>query len=209
MPLFKSIAIDNQTHILIWEITETEKELSKEIKLSKTSTNRLQKMKSEMHRRAFLSVRNILAIANYEDADLTYNERGKPFLSDGVHISITHSNQYAGVIFGGNPVGIDIEKQRDKITRVSSKFISEKEEQYLIKDSQQHKIEKLTFIWCAKEAIYKLHGKHGLSFKNNMDVAPFDTHNLQTKACVNYKENIIFHDLNGLEFNGFTCAFVN
>lgn len=207
MPLYKSIAVDNETHILIWEITESEEELMSELRLVKQSVKRLQKMKSQMHRRAFLSVRKLIMIADYKDDDLTYNDNGKPFLSDGVHISITHSYQYAAIILGANPVGIDIEKQKEKITKISSKFITEEEQQYL--DNFENKIEGLTFIWCAKEAIYKLHGKNGLSFKNNISVAPFERNSLQTKASVHYKEQVIFHELNGLKFNGFTCVFVN
>ena len=73
MPLYKSIALDNETHVLIWEITESEEELQKTIKLGKVSKERLASMKSEIHRRAYLSVRHLLAIAQYSDEDLTYS----------------------------------------------------------------------------------------------------------------------------------------
>ena len=206
MPLYKSIALDNETHVLIWEITESEEELQKPIKLGKVSKERLASMKSEIHRRAYLSVRHLLAIAQYSDEDLTYSEEGKPKLHDGVYVSISHSHEYAGVIFSSKPVGIDIEKERDKIELIASKFISKKEEEYL--DSMSNKIKALTFIWCAKESMYKLYGKKGVSFKEHMDVAPFHLNELQTKSSINYEGDINFYEVYSVEFNGFISTFV-
>jgi len=208
MPLYKSIAIDNETHLLIWEITESEDDLKSSIKLGVVSTQRLTSMKSEVHRRAYLSVRHLLAIAQYTDEDLTYSSEGKPMLSDGVCVSITHSHQYSGIIFSSKPVGIDIEKQRDKIELIANKFISPKEEEYMAKIPAKEKVKALTFIWCTKESMYKLYGEKGVSFKEHMDVAPFQLVELQTKGSINFKESINFFDVYSVEFNGFICVFV-
>ena len=207
MPLNKSIAVDQETHVLIWEITESESDLKAPIKLGNYSQERLVSMKSELHRKAYLSVRHLLAIAQYTDEDLSYNEHGKPKLSDGVEISITHSGQYAAIILSSKPVGIDIEKQRDKIERIAHKFVSSKEEEYLLAIAER--IKALTIIWGAKESIYKLYGEKGLSFKQHMDLAPFDVLEPQTKASVNYKGQITFYEVHAFEFNGFTCVFVH
>ena len=206
MPLYKSIAVDPETHVLIWEITESESDLKSSIQLGDNSLQRLASMKSGLHRRAYLSVRHLLAIAQYSDVDLSYNEHGKPKLSDGVEISITHSGEYAGIILSSKPVGIDIERQRDKITRIAHKFISSKENEYLMAIAE--KIKALTIIWGVKEAVYKLYGEKGLSFKQHVDVAPFEVAKPQTKASVNYKGEINFYEVHAFEFNGYTCVFV-
>ena len=169
MPLNKSIAVGEETHVLIWKITESELDLKALIELGDNSKQRLASMKSELHRRAYLSIRHLLAIAQYSDEDLCYTEHGKPKLSDGVEISITHSGEYAGIILSSKPVGIDIEKQRDKIECIAHKFISPKEQEYL--QAITERIKALTIIWGAKESIYKLYGEKGLSFKQHMDVA--------------------------------------
>ena len=207
MPLYKSIAVDHETHVLLWEITESESDLKGPIKLGENSLLRLASMKSELHRRAYLSVRHLLAIAQYSDEDLSYTEHGKPKLSDGVEISITHSGEYAAIILSAKPVGIDIEKQRDKIEYIADKFISLKENEYLIHTTER--IRALTIIWGAKESMYKLYGQKGVSFKQHMDVAPFDASVPQTKASINYKEVITFYEVHAFEFNGFTCVFVH
>ncbi len=206
MPLYKSIAVDQETHVLIWEITESEEALKKNIDLGVNSAQRLLSMKSELHRRGYLSVRHLLAIAQYTDSDLSYTEHGKPKLSDGVEISITHSYEFAAIILSSKPVGIDIEKQRSKIVRIANKFVSAKENEYLMAVAER--IRALTIIWGAKESIYKLYGEKGLSFKQHIDVAPFQVSEPQTKASVNYNEQINFYEVNSLEFKGFTCVFV-
>ena len=82
MPLFKTIIHDSTTKILVWKIDETLEQLQKEILLTSNSKIRVDGMKSELHRRAFLCVRKLLAIENYCDADLIYDASGKPFLVD-------------------------------------------------------------------------------------------------------------------------------
>ncbi len=205
MPLYKSIAVDNETHILIWKITESENELASGISLAKKSTKRIQSMKSEMHRKAYLSVRHLLAIAQYTDKDLTYNEAGKPKLSDGVCISITHSHQFSAIILSAKPVGIDIEKQRDKIKNIANKFISNKENEWLCKHQSHLKL--LTTIWGAKESIYKLYGQPGLSFKQHIEIAPFTVNENFTRASVHFKDEIEFFDVFYLDFEEFTCVY--
>ena len=203
MPLYKSIAVDDETHILIWKITESEQQL--DIPLGNNSTERIAGMKSELHRRAYLSVRHLLAIADYSDTDLIYSEAGKPSLSDGVFISITHSHEFSAIILSSKPVGIDIEKQRDKIIRIEDKFVSDKEKEYL--EQSENRIKTLTILWGAKEALYKLYGTTGLSFKNHIDVAPFNLTANYTKASINFDKKMTFYEIIFTEFESFTCVY--
>lgn len=206
MPLYKSIAVNDETHVLIWHITESEQDLAAPVTLENYSKKRISSMKSEIHRRAYLSVRHLLAIANYTDADLTYNKNGKPSLSDGVEISITHSYEFAAIILGAQPVGIDIEKQREKITRIANKFVSDKEFEYLDKTSKDY-LKKLTTIWGAKEAVYKLYGQPGVSFLQHIIVAPFELEKRITKSLLCFDEVQETYETDFLDFNGFTCVY--
>lgn len=205
MPLYKSIAVDPETHVLIWKITESEKNLAAPITLGINSTQRIKGMKSQLHRRAYLSIRHLLAIAGYTDTDLTYSQEGKPNLSDGVFISITHSYEFSAIILSAKPVGIDIEKQRDKIERIAHKFVSDKEQEYLSKF--KHKIRALTTIWGAKESLYKLYGVAGLSFKQHIEVAPFEQEKGYTKSSIHYEKHLEFYEISFSEFEGFTCVY--
>ena len=96
MPLYKTITVSNTTKVLIWKIEESFEELSKAMMLTQKSQNRVDNMKSDLHKRGFMSVRHLLAVAGYQDNDLFYDEIGKPHLKDGNCISITHSFVFSG-----------------------------------------------------------------------------------------------------------------
>ena len=158
MPLYKTIFLNPSAQILVWEITESYQELFDEVVLNESNLNRLNCMKSEMHQRAFLSVRKLFQQAGYTDFDLYYDEFGKPHLHDGKHISITHSHQFSAIILSDAVVGIDIELQREKIIRIADKF-ADSEFLFLEKENNEEYIRKLTVIWGAKEAVLKLETK--------------------------------------------------
>jgi len=190
---------------LIWKIEESYEELSKGIKLTNHSASRVEKMKSEIHRKGFLSVRHLLKAFGYTDYDMHYDEYGKPHLKNGKQISITHSFNFAGVIIGVQNVGIDIEKQRDKIKRIAHKFV--RLEADFVNKHNELIVRVLTVIWGAKESLYKLFGKTGLSFEENMQIAPFDLNDQCTKGTVIYNNKKRYFDINYMEFEGFTCVY--
>ncbi len=205
MPLYKTITPNSQTTVKIWKITESYDDLMDPITLKPENLERVLGMKSELHRRGFLSVRHLLAEFGYQDSDLFYDENGKPHLHDGKHISITHSFIFSAVIVSENITGIDIEKQRDKITIIAHKFL-DYEFDYLNETDEDY-IKKLTRIWCVKESLYKLFATPGLSFKDHCLVIPFAIEDDKTFAWIDYNNKKYRYNINFLEFEGFTCAY--
>jgi phosphopantetheinyl transferase len=145
MPLYKTINFSPTTQILVWKITESLSQLCKEVTLNATNTLRFNGMKSDLHQRAFLSVRKLLQDKGYSDFDLEYDQFGKPHLKDGKHISISHSHEFSTIIISDQKVGIDIELQREKIIKIADKFV-DYEFEFLNKQSQEEYIRKLTVI---------------------------------------------------------------
>lgn len=206
MPLYKTITVSKATKVYIWKVTESESELSKNIQLTQHCKNRMLGMKSEMHRRAFLSIRHLLKVANYEDKHLIYNEFGKPHLRDGNHISISHSHNFTAIIISSNiEVGIDIEKQRDKILRIAYKFTPI--EEYRTLANTDAIIRKLTAVWGSKESLYKIYAQQGLSFLNHINVQDFSLADEKTTAEILYKGKKSDYSISFLEFEGFTCVY--
>lgn len=163
-------------------------------------------MKSEMHRRGFLSIRHLLAEEGYVDEDLVYDEAGKPHLKDGKKISITHSNNFTGIIVSDErEVGIDIEKQRDKILRIAHKFTPV--EEYKTIANADVLIRKLTIIWGCKESLYKIYAEPGLSFLRHIDIMDFSMADEKTSGEILYKGKTSYYDIAFLEFEGFTCVY--
>lgn len=205
MPLYKTLTPNSHTCVKIWKITESYDDLLRPTRLKPENMQRVLGMKSELHRRGFLSVRHLLAEFGYCDADLFYDQNGKPHLKDGKHISITHSFTFSGVVVSDTEVGIDIEKQRLKIGVIAHKFM-DYEYQYL-DDSDKLYIQKLTVIWCIKESLYKLFATPGLSFLQNTLVIPFTVDEGTTVAWIDYDDKKYRFDTVFFEFEGFTCAY--
>lgn len=207
MPLFKTIQYNNATKILVWKITESFDDLSQSVVLNPQNQLRLQGMKSEMHQRAFLSVRKLLQEINHTDFDLYYDAHGKPHLYGESHISITHSHQFSAIIISDQPVGIDIELQREKIIRIADKFIADKELKRLQTLNSENFIQTLTVKWGAKEAIFKIQNEKGISFKNHISIQPFELTATQTLAHLHFegllKEFVIYFE----SFENFSLVY--
>mgnify|MGYP002713215270 CR=1 FL=1 len=206
MPIYKTITVSPTTKVYIWKVTEPEDELAKNVELTLHCQNRMDGMKSEAHRRAFLSIRHLLALAGYEDKDLVYDDFGKPHLKDGNYISITHSHNFTGIIVSEtDEVGIDIEMQRDKILRIAHKFTPIGE--YKTLANAEAIMRKLTIVWGAKESLYKIYAQQGLSFLRHIDVMDFAFADGRTVAEILYKGKKTHYEVEFLEFEGFTCVY--
>lgn len=205
MPLYKTITVHPSTHIFVWKIKESVDELMRNIDLTDQCKSRLDQMKSETHQREFLSIRLLLKKAGYAPADLYYDEKGKPHLKDNYYISITHATRFSGIIISTKPVGIDIEEQRDKIMRIADKFTPLKE--YRTLANEEAIIRKLTLVWCAKEAIYKVMGIPGLPFLRHIYVNDFDLGIPKITAEVDHKGIRENFKLKFLEFENFSCVY--
>jgi len=206
MPLYKTLHPNSQTTVKIWKITESFKDLLQSANLKPKSLERVTNMKSEMHQCGFLSVRHLLKLFGYTDIELHYDDNGKPYLNDGKYISITHSFTFSAVIISDSKVGIDIEKQREKINVIAYKFC-DYEFNYLVENNKDY-IKKLTIIWCIKESLYKLFATPGLSFKQHTLVIPFALEDKSTVSWIDYKDRKQRFTANYFEFEGFTCSYV-
>lgn len=206
MPLYKTITVGVDTFLAIWKVDETEEYLGDGIQLSEHCQKRFDGMKSQMHRRAFLSIRHLMAHYGYVDTDLFYDEAGKPHLNDGKLISITHSHNFTGIIISDNiQVGIDIEMQREKILRIAHKFTPF--EEYKTLANTEAVIRKLTIVWGAKESLYKIYGEQGISFLHHIDVVDFYFEDQKTTAEILYQGKASNYSIDFLEFEGFTCVY--
>jgi len=197
MPLYKTIKHNPLTTIYVWKIEADFDELAEDIELTERSVSRLNSMKSELHRRGFLSIRHLLIEAGYTDFDLYYTPNGKPHLKDGKFISITHSYIFSALIISDSDVGIDIEMNRNKIKIIEKKFVNF-ERGFIHKDDDY--IQQLTVIWGAKESLYKIYPYGGLTFKNDIDINSFKMKDKKTTGFIkaddwDKKYNIFFEQL--------------
>lgn len=205
MAIYKRITVDSDTQVLIWKIEESLEALKEGLELSPNCLERLSELKSELHKKQFLSIRHLLKEEGFDPKDLSYDPLGKPHLIGEKYVSITHSFEFTGIITSLKPVGIDIEKKRDKILRIANKFTPL--EEYRTLANTEAVIRKLTIVWGAKESVYKILNTPGISFLNNIYVEDFEFDDQKTTAQSDYDHKIKHFNIIFTEFEQFTCVY--
>ena len=208
MPFYKSIAINATTSAYFWHITEDVTSLFRAVLLKDTSLFRLEGMKSEEHQKGFLAVRMLLQKLDYTDYDLTYDEAGKPHLSDGKHISISHSHEFSCICISDELMGIDLEKLKEKTLRIAPRFMEVK---HLKNLSVSEQMEKATVVWGVKESIFKIKNEKGISFPEHIFENEFCLSDGKCSAELHFNNTIEKFKIHFYKVEDyiFVCAFPN
>ncbi len=169
MPLLQIHQTGKQSGWAIWHINESETQLeNKLIGYPPTDiTHENKKLEWLAARHLVLSLANHLGLRYF---GIRKDIFGKPFLEKYPHqLSLSHSYPYvAAQIDYDHPVGIDLEQPKEKILRIAPRIFSSIE----LADAGSDII-KQTVFWCAKEVMFKIHGKGGLHFSSQLNVEPF------------------------------------
>lgn len=206
MPLYKSLTLDADTRVLVWKNTESLEQLRNDTRLKEVCQARLEGMKSEQHQKGFLGVRMLLQHVGYSDFDLFYDANGKPHLKDGKNISITHSYAFSAIIISSRQIGIDMELQREKVVLIANKFV-DSEFSYLNPEDNGDYLRRLIIIWGVKEAVYKMISRPGMSFKQNIEVFPFNADDGQGETFYNFEGVSAKVPFYFMELEGFTLVY--
>jgi 4'-phosphopantetheinyl transferase len=164
----------NETSILgVWKIEEDINTLLEMVVLDNDDRKKYKEFASTSRKLEFLSVRALLSELLGKDAHIVYNKNNKPFLRDGSRfISITHSHKLTAILCSVDErVGIDLEYMSSNIGAFAFKFLNRKEK---ISKNPEEKKYHLYIHWCAKESLYKICDKEGISIRNNITVEPFE-----------------------------------
>lgn len=157
----------------VWKIEEDINTLMGQVNLDSAERKKYRGFRSSSRKLEFLSVRALLAELLGKDARIVYNKNNKPFIKNGSHfISITHSQRLTAILLSTNEqVGIDLEFMSANISAFAFKFMNRKEK--ITKDQALKKYH-LYIHWCAKEALYKICDKEGISIRNNITIEVFE-----------------------------------
>ncbi|MFN5168140.1 MAG: 4'-phosphopantetheinyl transferase family protein [Cyclobacteriaceae bacterium] len=168
MPVFDYSRQNQDQAWALWSVTETEEELA--YGAMETAPDELiavEKRLEWLAGRALL--RELTGRLGIEYTGLRKDEFGKPFLKGSDRwISLSHSFPYVAAQVAPFPVGVDVEQAKPKVIRIAPRILSPSE----LADAGQDVL-KHTVYWCAKEALFKIHGRKGMFFAQNLHVAPF------------------------------------
>lgn len=172
MPLITTKFSLSDGHILIWRLEETIEDLKNKLPdwLDFTEYHRIS---HPLKKREWLAGRHLFA-ALCKRAGITFqgiwkNPDGKPFLiGSAAHISLSHSEHFvAAALHYHSPVGIDLERPKEQLGRVASKFLSESELRQVNGNPDL-----LCRYWSAKEAVFKLFGEKKVSLRQHIRIIP-------------------------------------
>ena len=157
----------------VWKIEEDLRTLLESVSLDNDDNKKYKGFASTSRKLEFLSVRALLSELLGKDARIVYNKNNKPFLKDGSRfISISHSNKLTAILLSSNEkVGIDLEYMSANIGAIAFKFLNRKEKITKVSENRRYH---LYLHWCAKEALYKICDKEGISIRRNITIEPFE-----------------------------------
>ncbi len=188
MPLFYQHNINESTKLGIWKIEEPEDFFLQHVPLQREITHPHKRLQH-------LAARYLLKLLfpDFPHQEILIANTKKPYLPyEQYHFSLSHCGNYAAAIVSKNErVGIDIEIPTERLQRISSKFLNEKErEQFSISGLQSpadtedvlnhklqtknHKLKILTVLWGAKEAVFKWWGWGSVDFSEHILLSPFE-----------------------------------
>lgn len=173
MPVLFQRPIEHGGELGVWQIEEGEDWFRRRLALTAMERRQLDSMHAG-RRLQWLAARQLVhrMSGRKERGAFFKDEFGKPHLEASTHqVSISHSRELAAAIAAPRLVGIDIQAYVEKIGRLAGKYMAPEELKSL---NQQHRLEQLHVYWCAKEALYKAHGRRQLNFCHHLRVEAFD-----------------------------------
>lgn len=167
MPISTSQLLHPGLSLATWEVNEPLEELSA---LSAAfaepvwnSMADVQQLRERMASR--LAVKYLAEKACIPFKGIAKNEHQAPLLIEAQQqISLSHTRGLAAAALSKNaPVGIDVEYKSERVMRIAPKFLNDEEQ-----DAFMNNWRDCLACWCAKEALYKLLGKKGVFFKEQL-----------------------------------------
>ena len=158
------------------------------------------KKNKQAHRQSHLAYCLLLKTLKKEYAidnvEIKFTPNGKPYIQNGPHFSIAHSDNYIAIAIDNNEVGIDIEKVGEFNTAIADKYFSASEKKFLFNGDKNLNFYKL---WTAKEALIKKKGT-GLRDLSDTELIPIPDgfrHNenlIMTQIAENYVISVCFSE---------------
>lgn len=131
------------------------------------------RFQNEKRRREHLAWRRIVRRELGAKVHIDYNDVGAPIVDvKGRWISVAHGGESVAVAIADEPVGVDIEAIGRDFDRVAPRYMTEAE--LAISDDAHW----ACFVWCAKEAMYKLYGRRGVELRGELRIESFDSESM-------------------------------
>lgn len=160
MPLFYQQDINQDTRLAVWEIHEAESFFLEKVSLKREITH---PQKCLQHLAGRYLLRYLFPDFPAELIEIA--DTRKPFLpNEQYHFSISHCGNFAAAIVSKTErVGIDVELLTPRVEKIKHKFLHPEELQ-MVDRTTIDRVQLLTLLWSAKEAMFKWWGNGDVDF---------------------------------------------
>ncbi len=160
MPLFYQQDINQDTRLAVWEISEDESFFLEKVSLRREIAHPHKRLQHLAGRYLLVYLFPDFPAELIEIADTR-----KPFLPDEqYHFSISHCGNFAAAIISRTErVGVDVELLTPRVEKIKHKFLHPDELQ-MVDEATINRIQILTLLWSAKEAMFKWWGSGDVDF---------------------------------------------
>lgn len=161
---------------------------------------RLDALKHPSRKREYVATR-VLRSMVFGNEHILYSEIGAPYIEGEGFISISHAPHVVGLAFCKLfQIGLDLEPIRDKARVVKNKFLSSRESGLLNTDD----IVEMTKVWSGKEALYKLAGRKGIVFAENLHLSKHNEQEWEGK--IQFSDMVKFVPMHIVRVNDFILS---
>lgn len=203
MPLVQTLHPDTSSCIYIWDVSEPSEELAVHQAFAGKAILPSDDNRTE-HRLQHFYLQRILIEQHFPGVTLNYNPSGKPILTNGQHVSFTHSGKYFGAYFSHALCGIDIELSHSKALKVLRKFLNEDEIVFCENWTEELALK----MWCIKESSFKVVGREDMFLKSHIFVQELPAHHEGIVAVViNSNDGILKRDVRYMLNDDYCLAY--
>ena len=119
-------------------------------------------------RREYLTWRAMLYEALDRRVSIAYEDGAPIGVGENIYIGVSHTTDMAAVVISENPCAVDVERADRDVSRVASRFFTERERQLAADSASQ------VAVWCARECCYKYCRNKQLDILGDIGVTELD-----------------------------------
>ena len=204
MALVQTIQSKKNELIGLWKFNESLTELNEKVAPLHFNKQKLYTITSDARKIEWLSTRLLIQeLLPNNTGDVVYDENGKPHLEGkNPFISISHSKGMCALFLSDIPNGIDLQIYNSRIKTIEDKFLNPSEIK-LIKNEE----EDLHYFWCAKEAVFKAHGRKKIYLKDHIFIRSINRYKKTIQATLvdgNFKKD---YSMNYLKIENYYLVY--
>lgn len=207
MPIVLTKTVAPNTNLYLWAIEESLSDLLNAAKLNTQEHLVFSAFKNETRKLEWTAIRALLNCIFQKKVEVHYEPNGRPYMSDNVDVSFSHTQGFVAVIVSeNNVVGVDVEPIRDKVLRVKERFLNQNELLSLKKDTE---LIQVLVYWCLKEVLFKIAPDGNIDFRKDLilNISDDESNQSSFSGVIATNKERIKCNLAYLKFNNIIIAW--